>query len=64
MVQSFGLIGVIFLLVLFLQIVLGFNALKAGLTLLPLPLAIIFVAPFAGRLTDKIGGRWILLAGT
>jgi EmrB/QacA subfamily drug resistance transporter len=64
MVLSFGLIGVIFLLVLFLQIVLGFNALKAGLTLLPLPLAIIIVAPFAGRLTDKIGGRWILFAGT
>jgi EmrB/QacA subfamily drug resistance transporter len=64
MVQSFGLIGVIFLLVLFLQIVLGFNALKAGLTLLPLPLAMIVVAPFAGRFTDKIGGRWILFAGT
>jgi EmrB/QacA subfamily drug resistance transporter len=64
MVQTFGLIGVIFLLVLFLQIVLGFNALKAGLTLLPLPLAIIVVAPFAGRFTDKIGGRWLLFAGT
>ena len=64
MVQSFGLIGVIYLLVLFLQIVLGFSALKAGLTLLPLPLAIIFVAPFAGRFTDIIGGRWILFAGT
>jgi EmrB/QacA subfamily drug resistance transporter len=64
MMQSFGLIGVIFLLVLFLQIVLGFNALKAGLTLLPLPLAIILVAPFAGRFTDKIGGRWILFVGT
>jgi EmrB/QacA subfamily drug resistance transporter len=64
MVQTFGLIGVIFLLVLFLQIVLGFNALKAGLTLLPLPLAIMVVAPFAGRFTDKIGGRWILFAGT
>jgi EmrB/QacA subfamily drug resistance transporter len=64
LVQSFGLIGVIFLLVLFLQIVLGFNALKAGLTLLPLPIAIMLVAPFAGRLTDAIGGRWILLVGT
>lgn len=64
MMQSFGLIGVIFLLVLFLQIVLGFSALKAGLTLLPLPLGIIVVAPFAGRFTDKIGGRWILFAGT
>ena len=60
----FGLIGVIFLLVLFLQIGLGFSAFKAGLTLLPLPLVIIVVAPFAGRLTDRIGGRWILFAGT
>jgi EmrB/QacA subfamily drug resistance transporter len=63
-VMSFGLIGVIFLLVLFLQIILRFDALKSGLTLLPLPLAIILVAPFAGRFTDKIGGRWILFAGT
>jgi EmrB/QacA subfamily drug resistance transporter len=63
-VQSFGLIGVIYLLVLFLQIVLGFSALKAGLTLLPLPIAIMVVAPFAGRLTDAIGGRWLLFTGT
>jgi EmrB/QacA subfamily drug resistance transporter len=64
LVVMLGLIGVIFLLVLFLQVVLGFSAIKAGLTLLPLPLAIIVVAPNAGRLTDRIGGRWILFAGT
>jgi EmrB/QacA subfamily drug resistance transporter len=64
LVLSFGLIGVIYLLVLFLQIVLGFSALKAGLTILPLPIGIMIVAPFAGRMTDKIGGRWILFAGT
>ena len=63
-VINFGLIGVIFLLVLYLQIVLQINALKAGLWILPLPLAIIVVAPFAGRLTDKLGGRWILFVGT
>jgi EmrB/QacA subfamily drug resistance transporter len=64
LVINFGLIGVIFLMVLYLQIVLGFSAIKAGLSILPLPLAIIFVAPFAGRMTDKIGGRWILFFGT
>jgi EmrB/QacA subfamily drug resistance transporter len=64
LVVTFGLIGVLYLLVLFLQIILGFSALKAGLTLLPLPLAIMVVAPLAGRLTDKIGGRWLLFAGT
>jgi EmrB/QacA subfamily drug resistance transporter len=60
----FGFIGVIFLVVLFLQIVLGFSATKAGLTILPLPAAIFLVAPWAGRLTDRIGGRWLLFAGT
>jgi EmrB/QacA subfamily drug resistance transporter len=63
LVINFGMIGVIFLLVLYLQIVLRIDALTAGLWILPFPLAIILVAPFAGKLTDKIGGRWILFAG-
>jgi EmrB/QacA subfamily drug resistance transporter len=63
-VINFGLIGVIFLTVLYLQIVLGLKALSAGLWFLPMPIAIMVVAPFAGRLTDKIGGRWILFVGT
>lgn len=61
---TFSMIGVLYLTVLFLQIILGFSALKAGLTLLPLPLAIILAAPLAGRMTDRIGGRWILVGGT
>jgi EmrB/QacA subfamily drug resistance transporter len=64
LVINFGLIGIVFLLVLYLQIVLKLSALTAGLWILPFPLAIILVAPFAGRLTDKIGGRWILFSGT
>ncbi len=63
-VIHFGLIGVIFLVVLYLQIVLGLKALQSGLWLLPMPLVLMLVAPFAGRLTDKIGGRWILMVGT
>jgi EmrB/QacA subfamily drug resistance transporter len=64
MVINFGMIGLLFLLVLYLQLVLKLNALTAGLWLLPFPLGVMFVAPFAGRFTDKIGGRWILFAGT
>lgn len=64
LVINFGMIGVIFLLVLYLQIVLKISALTAGLWLLPLALAVMVVAPLAGRLTDLIGGRWILFAGT
>jgi EmrB/QacA subfamily drug resistance transporter len=63
-VINFGMIGVIFLLVLYLQIILKLDALTAGLWILPLPLSIILIAPFAGKFTDKIGGRWILFTGT
>jgi EmrB/QacA subfamily drug resistance transporter len=64
LVINFGLIGIVFLLVLYLQIVLKLSALSAGLWILPFPLGIIVAAPFAGRLTDKLGGRWILFVGT
>jgi EmrB/QacA subfamily drug resistance transporter len=46
-----------------LQSVLGFSAVHAGLTGLPLTLALTAVAPFAGRLTDRIGGKYVLMAG-
>ena len=59
----FGLIGIIFLLVLFLQIVLGYSAIKTGLVLLPISLAVMFVAPLAGRLADSKGVRWMLASG-
>jgi EmrB/QacA subfamily drug resistance transporter len=64
LVITFGLIGVIFLVVLFLQLILGMDALTAGLTVLPLPIGIMIAAPIAGRLTDRIGGRWVLFVGT
>ena len=29
----------------------------------PASVVMIFMAPFLGRLTDKIGGKWILVSG-
>src|SRR6266516_1772053 len=46
-----------------LQSVLGFTAVHAGLTGLPLTVALTAVAPFAGRLTDRLGGKYVLMAG-
>jgi EmrB/QacA subfamily drug resistance transporter len=46
-----------------LQSVLGFTAVRAGLTGLPLTLAMTALAPFAGRLTDRLGGKYVLMAG-
>lgn len=46
-----------FFLALYLQSVLGYSALSAGLLLLPLTVPIVVVAPLAGRLADGIGAR-------
>ncbi len=60
---NFGMIGLFLPLTIYLQSALGFNALKAGLTLVPMSLVSMSIAPFAGRLADRIGGKYILLTG-
>lgn len=45
------------------QAVLGMTALQSGLTVAPLSIASGIVAPFAGRLADRIGGKYLLVAG-
>jgi len=59
----FGIFSFALTLSIFLQSVLGFSALQAGLTFLPLALIMSGVAPFAGRLTDRFGGRYLLMGG-
>jgi MFS family permease len=49
--------------VIYLQSVRDFSALTAGLTLAPMSLTSMLVAPFAGRLADRIGGKYILMTG-
>ena len=60
---SFGLLGLILPITIYLQSVRGFSALTAGLTLAPMSLTSMVFAPFAGRLADRIGGKYILTTG-
>jgi EmrB/QacA subfamily drug resistance transporter len=60
---QFGLQSMLLVNSINLQSVLGFTALHAGLTGLPLTVALTAMAPFAGRLTDRIGGKYVLMAG-
>jgi EmrB/QacA subfamily drug resistance transporter len=62
-VLAVGMMGIFIPLTIYLQSVLGFSALKAGLTMAPSSLISMFVAPVAGRMTDKIGGKFILMSG-
>ncbi len=60
---AFGMFGLFLPLTIFLQSVLGLSALQAGLTTAPMSLISMFVAPVAGRLSDRLGGKWILFVG-
>ncbi|MGW3955399.1 DHA2 family efflux MFS transporter permease subunit [Streptomyces sp. NPDC004752] len=60
---SIGVLGLMLLLSLYFQNVLHFSALKAGLALAPASVVSMALAPFAGRLTDKVDGKYVLLTG-
>jgi MFS family permease len=48
---------------LYFQAGLGMSALEAGIALVPAPLALMLAGPIAGRLTDRIDPKLILMAG-
>lgn len=55
--------GALFLLPIFLITVLGYSELEAALAVTPMPVVGLFVAPFVGRLVDRIGPRFPAAAG-
>ena len=60
---SAAMMGAFFTIPIFLQSVLGFSAIKAGLVMAPMSVVIIFAAPVAGILSDRLGSKWIVAAG-
>jgi EmrB/QacA subfamily drug resistance transporter len=57
MIQALALFAVNFLIIFYLQGVLGYDPLKAALLLIPLPVVTSVVAPIGGRIADRIGAR-------
>ncbi len=60
---ALAMFGVFFFVSLYMQQILGYSPVEAGLTFLPLTVLIIAVAPQAGRISDTVGARWIVGAG-
>jgi EmrB/QacA subfamily drug resistance transporter len=58
-----AMFGVFFYNSLFLQNVLGYSAIETGASFLPMTLLVMFVAPAAGTMSDRIGPRWLMGAG-
>ena len=63
LLMFFGMFGSIFLLAQFLQVVQHYSPLEAGLRTLPWTAMPVFVTPVAGMLSDRIGGRPLLVTG-
>jgi EmrB/QacA subfamily drug resistance transporter len=63
LLMFFGMFGSVFLLAQFLQTVQHYSPLQAGLRTLPWTAMPLLVAPVAGSLSDRIGGRTLLVAG-
>ncbi|GGG71742.1 MFS transporter [Salipiger pallidus] len=59
-----ALFGMIILLPIYMQTVLGMTPLQAGLLLLPGGLLMGLMAPFVGRMFDKVGARKLVIPGS
>lgn len=62
-VSTLALFGAEFMLPLYLQNLRGLSAVDAGIMLLPQGFSVALVAPLSGRLTDKIGIKWVVVGG-
>jgi EmrB/QacA subfamily drug resistance transporter len=58
-----AMFGVFFFLSLYMQNILGYSPAKAGAAFLPMTLLVMVVAPLAGRLSDRLGSRWLMAGG-
>jgi EmrB/QacA subfamily drug resistance transporter len=62
-IVSFGMMAVFFFTALYMQNILGYSALQTGVRFLPMTLVLIVMGPLAGRLTDRIGPKPLLVSG-
>jgi EmrB/QacA subfamily drug resistance transporter len=60
---TLAMFGIFFFVSLYMQNILGYSAVQAGAAFLPLTLLVVFVAPVAGKLSDRLGSRALMAIG-
>jgi EmrB/QacA subfamily drug resistance transporter len=62
-IVSFAMLAMFFFMALYMQNVLHYSPLQAGVRFLPSTLMIVVIAPMAGRLADRVGPRPLMTFG-
>jgi EmrB/QacA subfamily drug resistance transporter len=62
-IVSFAMLAMFFFMALYMQNVLHYSPLQAGVRFLPSTLMIVLLAPMAGRLSDRVGSRPLIVFG-
>jgi EmrB/QacA subfamily drug resistance transporter len=62
-IVSFAMFAMFFFTALYMQNILGYSAVQAGVRFLPSTLMIVLIAPLAGRLSDRVGPRPLMVSG-
>ena len=60
---TMAMFGIFVFFPIYMQTFLGWSPIQAGAALLPWTILIVIFAPIAGKLSDKVGSRWLIAAG-
>jgi EmrB/QacA subfamily drug resistance transporter len=58
-----AMFGIFFFNSLFFQRIIGYSAIQTGAIFLPMTVLVMFVAPLAGKFSDRVGSRWLMTSG-
>jgi EmrB/QacA subfamily drug resistance transporter len=60
---TLAMFGIFFFFPIYMQVYRGWSPIQAGAALLPWTLMVVVFAPIAGKLSDRLGSRWLMAAG-